>query len=158
MKPLPRRYKQVNYILAFVLIAAGIIATLVMLPRLLQTWDQVQVEMTTTPTPVPPHRASVMVVTPDPNAPTPEPLLKKGTQGELVKNLQQRLQALGYYQGEVDGQFGPGTAAAVQLFQSQHGLDADGVVGSETSAILFSSEAKLVQPTEALSPTDTPAP
>ncbi len=32
----------------------------------------------------------------------------------------------------MDGDFGSGTLAAVQAFQSSHGLDPDGVVGSQT--------------------------
>lgn len=158
MKPLPQRFRQPNYIIALVLLTAAVIAIASMVPSLLHTWHQVQVEMATTPTPVPPPRANMLVVTPDPNAPTPAPVLKNGSVGEAVRNVQQRLQALGYYQGELDGQYGPGTSSAVQLFQSQHGLQPDGAVGPDTSAILFSSQAKLAQPTQIPEPSAAPAP
>lgn len=40
--------------------------------------------------------------------------------------LQTRLKELGYYDGEVDGNFGSGSKAAIQAFQSRMGLSADG--------------------------------
>lgn len=99
-------------------------------------------EMSLTPTPVPDHPDSVMAVTPDPSAPTPEPVLRNGSQGDDVRNLQSRLYALGYYTGTIDGQFGAGTRDAVIAFQRANGLDGDGIVGSETRRLLFSTDAK----------------
>lgn len=40
--------------------------------------------------------------------------------------LQTRLKELGYYEGEVDGNFGSGSKAAIQAFQNRMGLAADG--------------------------------
>lgn len=40
--------------------------------------------------------------------------------------LQNRLKELGYYSGEVDGNFGSGSKAAIQAFQAQNGLTPDG--------------------------------
>ena len=40
--------------------------------------------------------------------------------------LQTRLKELGYYEGEVDGNFGSGSKAAIQAFQNRVGLAADG--------------------------------
>ena len=40
--------------------------------------------------------------------------------------LQNRLKELGYYSGEVDGNFGSGSKAAIQEFQSKNGLAPDG--------------------------------
>ncbi len=40
--------------------------------------------------------------------------------------LQTRLKELGYYDGEVDGNFGSGSRAAIQAFQNRMGLSADG--------------------------------
>ena len=60
-------------------------------------------------------------------------LAMDGTQGYKV---------LGYYADEIDGQFGAGTKAAVIDFQKANGLEADGMVGSETKAILYSPQAK----------------
>ena len=40
--------------------------------------------------------------------------------------LQSRLKELGYYEGEVDGNFGSGSTAAIQAFQQRNGLTPDG--------------------------------
>jgi membrane-bound lytic murein transglycosylase B len=40
--------------------------------------------------------------------------------------LQSRLKELGYYDGEVDGNFGSGSKAAIQAFQNRNGLSPDG--------------------------------
>ena len=61
---------------------------------------------------------------------------------EEVKKLQRRLRDLRYYQGEIDGQYGPQTAEAVSVFQKANALEADGVVGDETRTVLYSTQAK----------------
>lgn len=61
-----------------------------------------------------------------------EPLLKKGSTGQAVRELQVALNALGYNTGAVDGQFGPQTESAVKSFQQDRGLTADGIVGPIT--------------------------
>ncbi len=57
--------------------------------------------------------------------------LASGAQGDLVVWAQEHLIAAGYKVG-VDGGFGPTTLAAVQAFQTAHGLTADGVIGTQT--------------------------
>ncbi len=64
---------------------------------------------------------------------------KRGSKGQPVKDIQQRLLALGHYGGPVDGDFGPGTEKAVKAFQQSAGLAADGKVGKGTWAALFES-------------------
>lgn len=81
------------------------------------------------------------------------PLYRYGSVGPEVIALQERLQELGYYQAEIDGKYYDGTQAAVKVFQMQHGLDADGIAGEKTLAVLRSDQAKPYQP-----PTDTAAP
>ena len=41
--------------------------------------------------------------------------------------LQQKLQEKGYYTGEIDGNLGGGTKAAIRQFQNQAGLPEDGI-------------------------------
>ena len=127
-----------------VLLVLGFILAVVMIPEIRET----RREMSLTPTPLPPVPDSVMAVTPDPNAPTPEPVLRTGSQGQEVTDLQSRLKTLGYYHGEIDGQYGAVTKDAVLTFQRINGLDADGIVGAETRNVLFSSEAKPFRETE----------
>jgi peptidoglycan hydrolase-like protein with peptidoglycan-binding domain len=55
-------------------------------------------------------------------------LLKRGTHGDSVRKLQERL-GIG-----ADGQFGPGTEKAVRDYQQKNGLQADGVAGTTTLA------------------------
>lgn len=59
-----------------------------------------------------------------------------GDTGSDVTTLQQRLTALGYYQGAVDGQFGSQTEAALIAFQQAQGLKPDGIAGTATFSAL----------------------
>ncbi len=59
-------------------------------------------------------------------------ILKQGSSGGEVREVQRRLKNWGYYSGSVDGVFGKGTRAAVIAFQKKNGLTADGVVGKST--------------------------
>lgn len=65
------------------------------------------------------------------------PILRRGANGEAVRGLQNRLKAIGVYEGEVDGVFGEGTEAAVKAAQTKFGLAADGVVGGATWAAIL---------------------
>lgn len=63
-------------------------------------------------------------------------VLKQGSRGEDVKTVQRKLKRWGYYEGNVDGIYGPATKKAVMYFQRKNGLTADGIVGSKTYAAL----------------------
>ena len=69
--------------------------------------------------------------------------LKEGAKGEDVLLLQRKLVEKGFSPGALDGDFGPGTEAAVLAFQQSEGLLADGVVGPKTAAALGVAEADL---------------
>ncbi len=121
--------------LAVMLILAVVLAT-----YMIPTIGEVRREMSLTPTPLPPVPGSVRAagyVEQD----TPEPALGTGSRGDKVIQLQERLKALGYYDGEIDGQFGQGTLDAVVAFQMKNGLDADGYAGEKTQDVLYSDEA-----------------
>lgn len=63
-------------------------------------------------------------------------LLRNGSRGDAVKQLQANLNKLGFDCGAVDGIFGPKTEAAVKAFQKANGLVVDGIVGPATQAKL----------------------
>jgi len=55
-----------------------------------------------------------------------------------VSNIQTVLKSLGYYNGEIDGSYGPQTEAAVKAYQKDNGLTYDGMAGPQTLASLNS--------------------
>jgi N-acetylmuramoyl-L-alanine amidase len=52
--------------------------------------------------------------------------------GDDVRELQDRLQTLGFDTGRTDGILGPQTAQAIREFQRNYGLPADGIVAAHT--------------------------
>ena len=67
--------------------------------------------------------------------------LKKGSKGDDVMKLQQRLKDLGYLKGNADGEYGKGTEKAVKAFQKRAGLKQDGVAGAAMQKALFAEDA-----------------
>jgi hypothetical protein len=61
--------------------------------------------------------------------------------GDDVKQVQAKLNQLGYTSGADDGWFGSITTGAVVLFQKRNGLIVDGIVGPNTWNKLFSTSA-----------------
>jgi peptidoglycan hydrolase-like protein with peptidoglycan-binding domain len=79
-------------------------------------------------------------------------LLKRGSHGETVKKLQAGLGT------GADGEFGPGTEAAVRAFQESKGLEVDGIAGPKTLALIDGFGAITEEKVEAsLVKEDTPA-
>jgi peptidoglycan hydrolase-like protein with peptidoglycan-binding domain len=93
---------------------------------------------------VPGTSASPAPSSPAPTSPSPTPSagptapgkLKIGAKGPAVTELQQRLTALGYWNGRTDGSFGSLTRQAVYAVQKAAGLGRDGVVGPKTQKAL----------------------
>ncbi|MEA5618651.1 peptidoglycan-binding protein [Cronbergia sp. UHCC 0137] len=67
------------------------------------------------------------------------PILKLGSQGERVSELQASLKLLGFYTGAVDGIYQETTANAVSRFKQAAGLSPDGIVDTITWQKLFPS-------------------
>lgn len=59
-----------------------------------------------------------------------------GSNGDVVKQIQQKLIRWGYMNGSADGIYGYKTWSAVKSFQKKNGLTADGIVGTKTLAAL----------------------
>jgi len=69
-------------------------------------------------------------------AQTAQALVMSGDSGNQVRQVQVRLQELGYFTANATGNFGSLTQAAVIRFQRDAGLSADGIVGPKTLAAL----------------------
>ncbi len=123
--------------------------------RVLELYPKVEEEMHMTPSPTPLY-GNVMVVTPDPSVTTSPPSLRLGSTGVGVQQLQTRLTELGYSLGAVDGVFGTATEEALIEFQSQNGLEPDGVAGAVTYSVLYSDRARAF--TEKATGIPTPVP
>ena len=74
------------------------------------------------------------------------PMLYRGYTGDVVKTLQEKLNAKGFDSGNVDGIFGAKTYAAVTAFQKANGLGVDGIVGKLTWAKLYDATPVNVTP------------
>ncbi len=115
---------------------------------------------------------NVYHVTPDPNAtpaPSPEPTappdltypgkLSYGSQRERVKQLQERLQELGYFTGrKITTGFYRQTQAALKEFQKQNGLENNGIVDEMTWQALYASDVARPHDPPKPSPVPTPPP
>lgn len=67
------------------------------------------------------------------------PILKLGSEGAAVSELQAALKLLGFYTDVVDGVYRESTAIAVSQFQKSAGLTPDGIAGPATWNQLFPS-------------------
>lgn len=89
----------------------------------------------------------------------PTSILRPGDEGDEVKSVQARLQALGYYAGSIDGVYGKGTTEAVRFFQARNSLTVDGKVGPNTADKLYSASAIPAYSGDSeATPTPTPTP
>lgn len=69
-----------------------------------------------------------------------QPLLKRGSMGDLVVWAQEHLQAAGQPAAPINGEFEKRTYSAVRSFQAAHGLTADGAIGTATWQALLNFE------------------
>ena len=124
-----------------------------------QSWGE-QPALTATPTigVATPYVPATATPSPTPTVTPTSSLLRLGSQGEAVANVQAALKRLGYLEGKTDGDFGEYTENAVKSFQEQNGLTPDGIVGPSTLAKLSSSGAKTARPTATPTPKPTNTP
>ncbi|NET32186.1 MAG: hypothetical protein F6K19_09300 [Cyanothece sp. SIO1E1] len=80
--------------------------------------------------------------------------LQTGDRGPQVVELQTQLNATGFYNGPIDGEYGDLTTAAVVAFQQSRGLTTDGIVGPSTQAALQNRAATISN--QANNPNGTP--
>ena len=80
--------------------------------------------------------------------------MEYGDKGELVKQLQTRLQTLGYYDGEITGTFNRATQSALKAFQKKMNINVDGIATTDVQTILHSASARSA--TALITPTPVP--
>ncbi|MGP0583802.1 spore cortex-lytic enzyme [Paenibacillus timonensis] len=68
-----------------------------------------------------------------------EQVIDYGAFGKDVYELQGRLSYLGFYHGKLDSYFGPKTRDALKWFQSEFGMEADGLAGPKTKLKLYNA-------------------
>ena len=157
-RPSSRRNRRSPYL--FIALAAILLLALFFVGvRAMNAWEIYEKEAAVTPVPTPTVRPVIVTHAPDyatfTPAPSPTPAyLSVGSSGEMVVKMQEALKALGYYTGAVDGQYGSGTKRAVEVFQKQHGLSADGIAGNQTLTMLYSAKAKQIVITPTPAPYD----
>jgi len=76
-----------------------------------------------------------------PNIAAPPGMLREGSRGEIVRDLQSKLASAGYDVTQ-DGIFGSDTAQALRAFQAANGLAVDGIAGPLTMATLESQQQR----------------
>ena len=105
--------------------------------------------------------ASVAVTpTPTPVPEMPKDVVRPGNKSNDVKLVQTRLTELGYLTSKVTGTFDDDSVKALKKFQKANGLDADGVCGIQTRAVLFAAHPVYAVPTATpvTASNETPAP
>lgn len=72
-------------------------------------------------------------------SPNQAPILRVGSQGQAVKDVQALLSQQGLYRNAPDGVYGSQTQAAVRQFQQSQNLPVDGIVGPQTWGAMLNS-------------------
>jgi hypothetical protein len=101
-------------------------------------WADPNARATTPAEPVPANDTQPRTTRPDESPAYPNVVLKRGSRGELVRRVQERLRARGWTI-DVDGVFGADTDGVVRRFQRRQGLADDGDVGRKTWNALFAA-------------------
>ena len=65
-----------------------------------------------------------------------------GSRGQTVTDVQTFLSQQGFYNGPIDGIYGPGTRNAVISYQRSRNLVADGIIGPRTWGTMLNSQSE----------------
>lgn len=83
-------------------------------------------------------------------------VLKTGSGGQTVKEMQTVLRELGYYDGKVDGNFSRAFEASVKAFQKEFGLKETGKIDYELYSLLLEEFSGIPEETEAPAEAEKP--
>ena len=75
-------------------------------------------------------------------SPNQAPILRLGSQGDVVKDVQAFLNEQGLYSGASDGVYGYQTRAAVTQFQRARNLPVDGIIGPQTWGAMINRQVQ----------------
>ncbi|MFG2036575.1 peptidoglycan-binding protein [Dactylosporangium sp. NPDC048998] len=78
--------------------------------------------------------------------PSTDGMLRVGSTGNAVKQLQTNLNTVMKSGLVVDGQFGPATQTALKAFQTKYGLEVDGIYGPKSAAVMKAALAGKTTP------------
>ena len=112
------------------LIAVGLLATSLILGGEMQSATAKSAMATTSSKMSSPHPVMQQTLS------SRSQVLRIGSQGQTVRELQTLLKKAGVYSGAIDGVFGRQTQASVMKLQQSKKLSVDGVVGAKTWAVL----------------------
>lgn len=73
-------------------------------------------------------------------------IVKFGSQGPQVKQYKDMLLALGYLKASTHDFFGRDSQSATKVFQTDNGLFIDGIIGKNTSAVMYAQYSELNNP------------
>lgn len=79
--------------------------------------------------------------------PSNAPFLRRGSRGDAVADVQQLLRSRGFYNGAIDGIYGPQTASAIITFQRSRNLPANGAIEARTWESLIDLSNRTTTPT-----------
>lgn len=122
---------------------------------------QPEVEETATPTEsATPTASKAAEATPTPKATRQAgpPIMKAGQTSDRIKELQARLDQVGWFAGSVSGYYGPQTTTAVAGFQAKRGLPDSGSVDQTTWDALVAMSRKPTAAELSNQPKATPTP
>ena len=83
--------------------------------------------------------------------------LDRGSKGDAVLDVQERLKELGYYTGTLSGKFDSETQKAFKQFEKSNGLTTDGKASQNDLVFLFSSSANAKATPIPAEPTEKPS-
>ena len=85
---------------------------------------------------------------------------KANDNGIDIRDVQERLNELGYYNDKISGYYGPQTEMAVRLFQSKNNFSIDGEISRDEYSVLYSDDAVAIESDLvdlAIAPADKPS-
>ena len=82
------------------------------------------------------QKSAAVTASPERSYLSEDNILRRGSRGATVTDLQEKLRATRHYRGAIDGIYGSETEQAIRSFQRSQNLDEDGLAGPKTLSAL----------------------